>query len=367
MPVLAGVAGVSVALLFSACLQSALPAPALQPRMAAGLPAARVAWASDGRYVMGTVLELTLPVRSGEVDRAQEMLERCFVLAAELDGLLSRFDPESDVSRLNAHAGDGRLLRIDSRTAELLGFSRRATALTRSSFDVTVSPLIGLWSAAARSDRVPEAHELAGALRLVGADRIRLEPDGRAGLDLVGMSVDLGGVAKGFALDAIAARIREAGMSQALLSFGKSSVWALGAPPDGSGWRLLLESPDAGYAGVIELADLALSVSSSLGQSSEIAGRRYGHVIDPRSGWPLVRGKQAAVVARSASLAEVLSTALLILSEEDGRAVLETQAAEARVVDDQGRTWETRGWQRTTKFEPVAGASRHDRRFAPGA
>ena len=311
-------------------------------------------WVSDGRYRMGTVLELTLVAPAGGAARARETLERGFATVAELDGLLSRFDPDSDVSRLNAQAGRG-LQPVDPRTSELLDFCGLAATLTRGSFDVTVGPLVGLWTTAAAADRLPDERELSAALRLVGAGRIRVESDGRAGLEVEGMAIDLGGVAKGFALDIVAGELREAGLDRALLSFGRSSVWGLGAPPDAAGWRLLLEAPNGGYSGVVELRDRALSVSSSLGQWSEIAGRRYGHIVDPRSGRPLDRGKQAAVVARSAALAEVLSTALLVLPEAEGLAIVELQEAEARVVDEQGRARQSSGWQEVTHFEPSGG------------
>ena len=122
-----------------------------------------------------------------------------------------------------------------------------------------------------------------------------------------GVSVDLGGIAKGWALDRMLPLLRERGIERALLDFGQSSVWALGAPPGAAGWRLLARGPDEGALGVLTLVDQALSVSGSLGQWVEIGGRRYGHVLDPRSGLALERRRQALVVAPNATLAEALS------------------------------------------------------------
>ena len=129
----------------------------------------------------------------------------------------------------------------------------------------------------------------------------------RAALAHEGVSVDLGGIAKGWALDRMLPLLRERGIERALLDFGQSSVWALGAPPGAAGWRLLARGPDEGALGVLTLSDQALSVSGSLGQWVEIGGRRYGHVLDPRSGLPLERRRQALVVAPNAALAEALS------------------------------------------------------------
>jgi thiamine biosynthesis lipoprotein ApbE len=145
------------------------------------------------------------------------------------------------------------------------------------------------------------------------------------------------------------------GVAAALLSFGQSSTWAIGRPPNAPGWRLLVRGAEGGFAGVITLCDRALSVSGTLGQWSEIGGQRYGHVIDPRTGQPLTHAREALVVARDATLAEALSKALLVLGPDEGIALIEGWPdAEALLLDEDGRTWQTRGWQGETQFEPLA-------------
>ncbi len=172
---------------------------------------------------------------------------------------------------------------------------------------------------------------------------------------LAGASVDLGGIGKGFALDRMRAELRRAGIDSALLSFGRSSVWAVGAPPGEEGWRLLVQGSGEGFAGLVTLRDRAFSVSGSLGQWSEIGGVTYGHVIDPRSGVALTRRRQAAVVAADATRAEALSTALVVLGEREGLALVAQLAdAEAMWIDEQGRTWMSPGWQRASRFVALA-------------
>ena len=168
------------------------------------------------------------------------------------------------------------------------------------------------------------------------------------------MSIDLGGIAKGYALDRMLPALRDAGITSALLSFGQSSAWAFGVPPGAPGWRLLARGPDGGFSGILTLRDAALSVSGSLGQWSEIEGRRYGHVLDPRSGEPLTRRREALVVAPNATLAEALSKALLVLGEREGIALIEAQhGCEALLLDAEGGAWSTSGWQLRTAFEPL--------------
>ncbi|MCG8589302.1 MAG: FAD:protein FMN transferase [Proteobacteria bacterium] len=305
---------------------------------------------SDGRYLMGTVCELSLVASTPE--RGAQALERAFARIAELEAVLSRYRPESDVSRLNREAGRGEVA-VHPDLARVLRAAVAATRETGGAFDVTVGPLVALWVRAASEDAPPGAQALAAARALVGGERIAVS-EGRASLPEVGMSVDLGGIAKGFALDRVRDDLEARGAARGLLSFGQSSVWALGAPPDGSGWRLLLRAPDGGFTGVVTLRDRAFSVSSTLGQSSRIGGRRYGHVIDPRTGWAITHELEAAVVAPTATRAETLSTALVVLGPAEGLALVEALPdTEALWLNADGVVQASSGWAAATGFEPL--------------
>lgn len=300
---------------------------------------------------MGTVLEMTVAARDEAA--AREALEEAFRYVERLESLLSSHDPESEVSLLNRAAGRGPQ-RVDPRLAELLSDALEYAQLTRGAFDVTVAPLVQLWTEAGRRERLPTEEELERARLLVGAQRVRILEDGRVELPREGMALDFGGLGKGFALDRALLRFVERGFRDVLLSFGQSSAWARGTPPGAEGWRLLLRGPAEGYLGVLSLRDQALSVSSSLGQWTEIEGERYGHVIDPRSGRPLRRLALAAVVSGNAALAEVLSTALLILDEAEGLALIESlPQTEALLVEGTGRRATTSGWLDVTSYEEV--------------
>lgn len=303
---------------------------------------------------MGTVLEITLwgPERAP----AQDALERLYALTARLEALFTRFDPDSELSRFNRGAGSGTQA-IDAELAAILARSAAYSRLCRGSFDVTVGPLVELWQQAGRRGVVPTASELAAARARVGSETLRVSEGERAAELRAGSSVDLGGIAKGWAIDRMAEDLRSRDVTAALLSFGESSLWAQGAPPGEKGWRLLLRRADDGFAGVATLRDQALSVSGSLGQWTEIDGRRYGHVIDPRSGAPLTRRLQAVVVAPSGALAEALSKALLILGEREGIALLEAQGGvEGLLSDDAGGLWTTSGWRDAVDFEALGPA-----------
>jgi thiamine biosynthesis lipoprotein len=310
---------------------------------------------SDGRYVMGTVLELTL---HGVGERkARSTLAELFAGAERLDALMTVFDSRSEISRLNAAAGSGPQT-VDPEVAELLQRSVAYAQLTHGAFDVTIRPLVQLWTNAAVAKRLPTAEVLARAKARVGADAIRVYEDGKVELREPGFAVDLGGIAKGFALDRMRPTLRKRGIANALLDFGQSSTLALGGPTGSAGWRLLVRGPEEADLGVVTLSDQALSVSSSFGHWVEIAGRRYGHVIDPRSGRPLTEPRQAVIVAQDATLAEALSKALLILSPEVGLSLVESQpACEGLLVIAGGGQLRTSGWDTATRWLPGPVAS----------
>lgn len=305
---------------------------------------------NDGRYAMGTILEITLDVPDPAAGRA--LLDALYVEVARLERAMTLFDDTSDLSRLNRNAGRGPQP-VDPDLARLLALSADYAKRTEGAFDVTVGPLVALWKEAATRGRVPDAEALAAARARVGSDSIRVPAPDRAELVRKGAAVDLGGVAKGYALDRLAERVRAAGVTSALLSFGQSSTWAIGAPAGESGWRLLVRRPDGGFAGIATLRDRAVSVSGSLGQSSEIEGRRFGHVIDPRTGEPLIRPLEAMVLCPTAALAEAASKALLVLGEKRGIGLLGELGCEGLLIGAGGRPHATPGWDAATAFEPV--------------
>lgn len=302
---------------------------------------------SDGRFKMGTILEITL-VGLDESD-AETLLEQLYAEVARLEGLYSRHDSDAELARLNRAAG-GPPVPVSSDLFELLRLSERWREHSSGAFDVTVGAWVVLWEKAAQRDRIPDEAERTEARIRVGPGVLRLFASRQAQLAL-GASVDLGAIAKGATLDVLAERLREQEVPAALLNFGQSSYWAHGTHPDRKGWRLALRSPDGGIAGTLTLMDRALSVSASRGQYSEIQGRRYGHIIDPRSGEPLLRDAQAAVIAPSAAAAEVISTALLVLGADVGLAWVERlRDCEALWIDADGSR-ETGGWAEATRFE----------------
>ncbi len=313
---------------------------------------------TDGRYIMGTVFQATL-CRAESVPQAQmsAVWHEVFATAGHFDTLFTTYTPHSPLSHLNAQAGQG-LQAVPAEVSDILRLSRRYADLTNGAFDITVRPLLSLWRHAATTQTQPSAAAIHHTLRFIGSQKLHFAAPHRVGLPAPGMALDLGGIGKGYALDQIARQLHEQGLTSALLNFGQSSLWAFGRPPDGEGWRLLLRQPNGEIVGVATFSDQAVSISGSLGQSMQVEGRRYSHIIDPRTGRPVQRDLLACVVAPSAAQAEALSTALLILGEDEGLDLIEQlDGVEGFLREAHGKQWMTTGWKRVSRFVALVGTT----------
>jgi len=257
-----------------------------------------------GRRAMGTFFEI-LVVGASE-SHLRSAAEEALGEIERLEDQLSLFLPTSEIARINALA-HAEALPVESGLYDLLTRAVQLTGATDGAFDVTIAPLMEAWGF-----RGEGARDLGAARRACGVAGLRLEA-GTIRFLQPGLRLDLGAIGKGYALDRAAARLRALGVECALLHGGRSSVYAMGAPPGESGWTLGLVDPrdDEHRLGTIRLRDRALSISSSLGRVVQHGSERIGHVIDPRTGRPVPR-PGAWAVAPSAADTDALSTAFLV-------------------------------------------------------
>jgi FAD:protein FMN transferase len=228
-----------------------------------------------------------------------------------IEDVLTVFRDSSTVSLLN-RAAHATAIAVDERLFSLL---RACVALHRETdgaFDITSTPLSRCWGFLQREGRLPHADAIAAARARVGADGIRLDEANRT-VRFVrpGLELNFGAIGKGYALDRVRSTLHGAGLSHALLSAGRSSLLALGGTS--GGWQVEVVSPQIGYPlARVWLRNAALGTSGAGEQFIVDNGTRYGHVIDPRTGWPASRLVSASVIASSAARADALSTAFLI-------------------------------------------------------
>jgi len=263
-------------------------------------------------FAMATRFEILL--EGEDPARLRAAGEEALAEIESLDRRLSRFRPDSDVSRINAHAATGPV-KVEPRLFRLLERAQEISDLTDGAFDVTIGPLMSLWGFAGEG-RVPSRDEIESALKVVGARNLILyEPSFTVAFRSPGMGIDLGAIGKGCAIDAAVECLREAGICRALVHGGTSTVYGIGRWEVGIGAARLEPVSGAQALHRVRLADSALSVSAVYGRSFERDGRRFGHVIDPRTGEPVSHTKRAAVWGPSATDCDALSTALLVLGE----------------------------------------------------
>jgi len=307
---------------------------------------------SDGWLAMGTFFEADLRLKPSEVPVAKTWLAWARVEIARLEAVYSRHDAASQLSELN------RLLARDEALAGgvTIGPALEAVLVesvdvwqaTGGAFDVTVGPLVEVWRRAAEQGAWPSVELLRRAKGRVGSERLRLVGDGRLAVTAERVRIDLDAVAKGAALDYLGDALeRVLPGAPALLNFGESSTLAIG-DPDGGGWVLVVKSsdPSGGELATLRLRDRALSVSSSLGSVSEIAGQTVSHIIDPRTGATVEGTVEAVVVADRATRADGWSTGLLVLGAQRSTIrMVEEAGVDAYVFDSSGRTVRSAGWE----------------------
>jgi FAD:protein FMN transferase len=265
---------------------------------------------------MATRFEVVLP--GDDAVRLRAAGEEALREVERAEALLSRYRPTSPIAWVNARAG-GAPVRVDPRVFRLLELARRISSLTRGAFDPTVGPLLRTWGFAGGAGHPPEAGALEAARALVGMERIELDADlFTVRLPRAGMELDLGAIGKGWAVDAAIERLVELGITSALLHGGTSSVHVLGRPDGGGCWRVGWRVPGEAAPRILDLS-AALSVSAPHGKSFEAEGRTFGHVLDPRSGWPVSARGSAAVRGPSSAVCDALSTALLVLGDPGRR------------------------------------------------
>jgi thiamine biosynthesis lipoprotein len=279
--------------------------------------------------------------------RREEAVRAAVEETGRLERRLSRFLPDSDIGRLNAAAGRSAVV-VGEETFEILLAARRFSECSRGAFDVTVCPLVALWDVLHRRSAPPDKKEIQKLLGLVGSASLVLDAAGRtACLSKPGQAVDLGGIGKGYAADKVTCIFKAFGIESAFTNFG-GNVAALGYKPDGTPWRVGITHPRQSGAliGAVAVAGRSVVTSGDY-QRFFIAsdGRRYHHLLDPRTGYPAGNGfVSATVVAESSMTADALSTALFVLGPEEGLKVLASYpGAEAVTVDADMTVRVTRG------------------------
>jgi thiamine biosynthesis lipoprotein len=263
---------------------------------------------------MGTLFRIVLFAPNGGA--AKKAAKEAFARIAELDGIMSDYRPASELMQLCKKAG-GDPVKVSADLFAVLARAQEISKRSGGAFDVTVGPIVRLWRKARRTRQLPSTADLKRALALVGYEKIRLDTQKRTvQLLVMGMLLDLGGIAKGYAADAALEVLRRHGIRQALIAAG-GDIRVGDAPPGKKGWKIgiaPLKNPDDPPEQFIWLTDAAVSTSGDSRQFVEIAGKRYSHIVDPKTGMGLVGRRSATVIAHP--IADGLATTCCVLGPE---------------------------------------------------
>lgn len=315
------IATIAVALLLAAGIVTGLrsrpsPGDEVSVRATPGKP---------GRYetalqVMGTDARLEVIAPDGAA--ARRMLAAAVPALRAVESLMSTYRPDSDVSRLNRE-GAHRPVELADDTRTVLREALRMSRLTGGAFDVTYAPLRTLWRRAQRTGSVPDEADLARALALVGWEKLLLE--GRtARLAEAGMEVDLGGIAKGYAIDLAAGALQSAGARAGIVDVG-GDLRLLGEPEPGGRWRVRVKTPPGVQERIVlALPPGAVTTSGDYARTFIVGDRAFSHIMDPRTGRPVADVPSVTVLAPEAIVADALATGLSVMGPAEGIALVES-------------------------------------------
>jgi len=304
------------------------------------------------RAEMGLPFRLVLYARDEAA--ARQASEMAFGRIHELNGVLSDYDEASELSRLSATGGSGRWVPLGTDLARVLRAAQTASEASDGAFDVTVGPLVQLWKRARRQRELPGEAALRRAREATGWRHLALRrgPGGwEARLERPGMRLDLGGIAKGYALDEAAVVLRRQGVRRFLISGGGDMV-AGEAPPEAEGWRIevgVSDHPQAPAPLFVRIRNEALATSGDFFQRAEIGGRRYSHIVDPATGIGLTDQSLVTVIAPTGMQADVLATELSVLGPLRGGPRVQAADAEYllyRVGEGSLERWRSMGFDR---------------------
>jgi thiamine biosynthesis lipoprotein len=286
-----------------------------------------------------TQTEMAVPVKivlySVDGDAATIAAKETFSRIHVLNGILSDYDPESELRRLGDTAGEGKAVPVSADLWKVLEHAQRVSQQSEGAFDVTVGPVVRLWRRARRQKELPSAQALREATGRVGYKLVKLDAQHRT-VELLkkGMQLDLGGIAKGYAMDEALAELRRHGISRALVEAGGDM--RLGDPPPGrAGWRVgipPLDNPQGTPLSYLELSRVAVSTSGDVIQYVEIGGKRYSHVVDPRTGMALTDHCRVMVVAPTGMAADAITKAVGVLGPAKGLKLIEAAPEMAAMV-----------------------------------
>lgn len=296
------------------------------------------------RPLMGTTWNIEV-VDHGRPDEARKAIDEAYRELGRIDALMSEWKPESPISQVNAAAGK-RAVEVPEELRAMLERSKRYGEESDGTFDITWHGMAGIW----HFDEafVPPSRDAVDAARRNVNFRLIQIDGNKILLPKAGMSIGLGGIAKGYAIDRASGVLASAGFHDSLVD-GGGDVLVSGTREDGGAWRLGIQNPRGERGemlGLVRASNRAVVTSGDYERFRIVNGVRYHHIIDPRTGYPASASISVTVMAETAERAVVLSKPIFILGPEKGLAFARGAGVETLIIDPQGKRYLTEGFGR---------------------
>ncbi|MBI3411039.1 MAG: FAD:protein FMN transferase [Planctomycetes bacterium] len=280
---------------------------------------------------MGTTFRIVLYAKDEAA--AKKAAAAAFARIAELNHIMSDYQDDSELMKV-CKAARSHPVEISVDLFKVLEKAQEVSRQSDGAFDVSIGPVVRLWRKARRTHEMPDAAAIKKALELVDYRKIRLDPKGRTvQLLLIGMMLDLGGIAKGYAADAALEVLRQHGITRALVAAG-GDIAVGEPPPDAPGWKIgvapLEDSKEPSE--FVSLKNAAVSTSGDLHQFVEIAGKRYSHIMDPKTGLGLMGRRSVTIIAPDCTTTDAWATAICVVGPKRGLKMIESQKGMAGLL-----------------------------------
>jgi len=265
----------------------------------------------------------------------------------QLDQALNIYNQNSELARINQAAGKNPV-QVSPDTFSVIRESIEVAHLTEGSFNPAIGPMVQLWQKAKKEKTVPAQAEISKLIPLTNYRLIQLnKEESTVFLPVTGMSLDLGGIAKGFAVEQAVAVLKEAGIQSAMVVAG-GNIFCLGTKPDGTAWRVGIRDPlnVKSIVGTVQLCNQGVDTAGDYEQYFTVNGKKYGHILDPGTGYPPEGVSSCTVVTDSPSFADASATAIVVMGVEKGLKQLEkSSGTQGMIIETNGTRHYSQGFK----------------------
>jgi thiamine biosynthesis lipoprotein len=299
---------------------------------------------------MGTSIEITL--QGGDEEVSQKVALQAFEEIKRIEQLMSPWIETSDVSRLNRSAGK-EWVKVSLETFEVIQKSQKISGLSGGAFDITIAPLTQLWRMAREKGVPPAPEEIKNLMGLVNFKNLLVHSDGNAYLKKKGMAIDLGGIAKGYAVDRTFETLTALGYKNLIVNAGGDL--RVGGFKNNQPWSIGIQDPRdfRKIMAKISISDSAIATSGDYEKFFIYQDRRYHHILNPKTGYPAEECQSVTILCKDGMTADGLATAVFVLGSVMGYDLCQKmKGVECLIVDREGKALMTPGLKDLISFNP---------------